>query len=253
MNREVVSTADDRLIYGRRPVVELLRSGGPVERVLLERSAAPSSAIGDIRKRAESAGVPIRMVPRTELDRLTDGGNHQGVAAVTGRFRYSDLSELLARPTPALLFVDGITDPHNLGSLLRSADGAGFDGIVIPTRRAAQVNSTVRRVSAGAAEVVSVARVTNLARALDNARTAGVWVVGLDQEAKESVWASDLLEPPIALLLGAEDRGITPNVREHCDALVTIPSAGRLDSLNVAVAGAVAMFEVARRRGTPVG
>ncbi|MDQ3963489.1 MAG: 23S rRNA (guanosine(2251)-2'-O)-methyltransferase RlmB [Actinomycetota bacterium] len=253
MNREVVSTADDRLIYGRRPVVELLRSGGPAERVLLERSAAPSSAIGDIRKRAESAGVPIRMVPRTELDRLTDGGNHQGVAAVTGRFRYADLPELLARPAAALLFLDGITDPHNLGSLLRSADGAGFDGIVIPARRAAQVNSTVRRVSAGAAEVVPVARVTNLARALDDARTAGIWVVGLDQEAEESLWTSDLLEPPLALVLGAEDRGLAPNVRGHCDALVTIPSVGRLESLNVAVAGAVAMFEVARRRGRRVG
>lgn len=245
--------SDDRLIFGRRPVAELLRSGGAAERVLLERSAAPSSAIGDIRKRAEAAGVPVRMVPRSELDRLTDGGHHQGVAAITGRFRYADLTDLLARPTPALLFLDGITDPHNLGSLLRSADGAGFDGIVIPARRAAQVNSTVRRVSAGAAEVVPVARVTNLGRALDDARAAGVWVVGFDQDAPGSLWTSDLLEPPLALLLGAEDRGISRNVREHCDALVRIPSAGRLGSLNVAVAGAVAMFEVARRRGRPVG
>ncbi|HEV3473457.1 MAG TPA: 23S rRNA (guanosine(2251)-2'-O)-methyltransferase RlmB [Actinomycetota bacterium] len=246
-------TSDDRLIYGRRPVTELLRSGAPAERVLLERSAAPSSAIGEIRKRAESAGVPIRMVPRAELDRVTNGGNHQGVAAITGRFRYADISELLARPSPALLFLDGITDPHNLGSLLRSADGAGFDGVVIPGRRAAQVNSTVRRVAAGAAEVVPVARVGNLATALDEARAAGVWVVGLDQEAEESLWVSDLLEPPVALLLGAEDRGIGRNVREHCDALVRIPSAGRLESLNVAVAGAVAMFEVARRRQGRVG
>lgn len=245
--------SDDRLIYGRRPVAELLRSGAPAERVLLERSAAPSSAIGEIRRRAEAAGVPVRMVPRAELDRLTDGGNHQGVAAITGRFRYADLGELLARPGPALLFLDGITDPHNLGSLLRSADGAGFDGLVIPARRAAQVNATVRRVSAGAAEVVPVARVTNLTRAIDDARTAGLWVVGLDQDAEQTLWGSDLLEPPLALLLGAEDRGIAPNVREHCDALVSIPSEGRLGSLNVAVAGAVAMFEVARRREGPVG
>lgn len=220
---------------------------------MLEAGAAPSSTIGDIRKRAEAAGIPVRMTPRAELDRLTGGGNHQGVAAITGRFRYADLTDLLARPAPALLFLDGVTDPHNLGSLLRSADGAGFDGVVIPARRAAGVTATVRRVSAGAAEVVPIARVTNLARSLDEARAAGIWTVGLDQDADTSLWDSELLDPPVGLVLGAEDRGLGPNVRERCDSLVAIPSAGRLASLNVAVAGAVAMFEVARRRQGAVG
>jgi 23S rRNA (guanosine2251-2'-O)-methyltransferase len=146
-----------------------------------------------------------------------------------------------------VLFLDGVTDPHNLGSLLRSADGAGFHGIVIPARRAAGVTGAVRRVAAGAAEVVPVARVNSLGAALDRAKKAGLWIVGLDEDAGEDLWTSTLLEPPVGLVLGAEDRGISKGVTGRCDALVRIPSAGRISSLNVAVAGAVAMFEASRK------
>jgi 23S rRNA (guanosine2251-2'-O)-methyltransferase len=142
-----------------------------------------------------------------------------------------------------------VMDPHNLGSLMRSADGAGFGGIVIRSKRAARVTPAVRRVAAGAAEFVPVARVPNAGLAVERAKDAGLWVVGLDQDADETVWESESLEPPVAILLGAEDRGISPTVREKCDHLVRIPSRGRVGSLNVSVAGAVAMFEVARRRG----
>lgn len=238
---------DDRLIYGRRPVVELLRRGGGVERILIARETSKDSSIAEIRRRSDSAGVPIRMVPRAELDTVSHGGNHQGVVAHTARFRYADLQDLFGGDA-LVVFLDGVTDPHNLGSILRSADGAGFTGVVIPARRAAGVTSTVRRVSAGASEVVPVARVTNLGRAVDDARTAGLWIVGLDEAAGEDLWASNLLEAPLGLVLGAEDRGLSRHVRERCDAVVAIPSAGRLASLNVAVAGAIAMFEVARRR-----
>ena len=226
-----------------------MRAERAAERILVADHVASSKTLSEIRKRAEHLGVPVRTVPRAEIDRVARGINHQGIVALTGRFRYTPLETLLKSDAPALLFLDGVTDPHNLGSLLRSVDGAGLTGVVLPARRSVGVTSTVRRVSAGAAEVVPVAREGNLGRAIDSAREAGLWIVGLDEEAADDVWSCDLLEPPVALVLGAEDRGISPTIKERCDALVAIPSAGRLSSLNVAVAGAVAMFEIARRRG----
>lgn len=239
---------DDRTLAGRRPVLELLRAGSSIEKILIAKESSRSDIVDEITRRAAAAAVPVRIVPRTEVERLAGDVNHQGVVAQTGRFRYADLPALLGGRDPTLLFLDGVTDPHNLGSLIRSADVAGFTGVVIPARRAAGVTTAVRRVSAGASEVVPVARATNLGRALDEARGAGVWLVGLDEEAGTDIWASNLLEPPVGLVLGAEDRGIGRNVRDRCDEFLRIPLAGRLGSLNVAVAGAVAMFEVARRR-----
>lgn len=238
----------DALVAGRRSVIELLKSGNPVVRVMVAKESAATAPLTEIRKRADDASVPVRVVPRGEIDRLATGLNHQGVVAVVGRYRYTPLERLLSRDQPLLLFLDGVTDPHNLGSLLRSADGAGFDGIVVPANRSAGVNTTVRKVAAGAAEVVPVARVGSLGVALEQAKQAGLWVVGLDEAAEEDLWASELLEPPLALVLGAEGRGISRGVRDRCDGLVKIPSTGRLASLNVGVAGAVAMFELARRR-----
>lgn len=243
--------ADDRVLPGRRPVLELLRSGAGAERILLAQGMAPNSTLGEIRKRAESMSIPVKTVPRSELDKHAQGENHQGVIAFTARYRYAELSGLVTIEEPALLFLDGLTDPHNLGSLLRSADGAGFDGIVLPSRRSVSVTPAVRRVAAGAAEVVPVARVNNLGNAIDEARRAGVWIVGLDQDADHDLWSSPLLERPLGLVLGSEDRGLSPSVRDHCDGLVSIPSMGKLESLNVAVAGAIGMFEVARRGRTP--
>jgi 23S rRNA (guanosine2251-2'-O)-methyltransferase len=233
-------------------VLELLRAGSPVEKIFMAEESAPSDVLEEIKRRAAAAAVPVRVVPRTEVAKLAGGENHQGVVAQTGRFRYADLPALLETPGATLLFLDGVTDPHNLGSLIRSAEVAGFTGIVIPARRAVGVTATVRRISAGASEVVPIARATNLSRALDQARAAGLWLVGLDEEAGTDIWASNLLEPPVGLVLGAEDRGMGRTVRERCDDLLRIPLAGRLESLNVAVAGAVAMFEVARRRAGSV-
>jgi 23S rRNA (guanosine2251-2'-O)-methyltransferase len=238
---------DDRILVGRRPVLELLRAGANAEKILFAQGMAPNSTLGEIRKRADALAIPVKNVPRTELDKHANGENHQGVVAFAGRFRYSEFSDLLKAANPALLFLDGLTDPHNLGSLLRSADGAGFDGIVIPARRSVSVTPAVRRVAAGAAEIVRVARVGNLSQALDEARRAGVWIVGFDQDATEDLWTSTLLERPLGLVLGSEDKGLSQAVKDHCDGLVGIPSLGRLESLNVAVAGAIGMFEVARR------
>jgi 23S rRNA (guanosine2251-2'-O)-methyltransferase len=230
------------VVAGRRVVLELLRAERGAQRILIAQGLAPSSTLGEIRTRATRAGVPVANVPRAQIDRLAQGSNHQGVVAETGRYRYTDLEDLLRPPAPCVLFLDGVMDPHNLGSLLRSADSAGWHGVVLPARRATGVTATVRRTSAGAAEVVPVARVANLAHALDRARAAGLWIVGLDPTAKDSLWTSNLLVPPVALVLGAEDRGISRIVRARCDELVAIPSRGRLDSLNVAMAGAIAML-----------
>jgi 23S rRNA (guanosine2251-2'-O)-methyltransferase len=249
----VTPRADDpdrsgSVLSGRRPVVELLRAGRPAERILIADGVASSSTVAEIRKRARDASIPVKVVPRTEIDRLVEGENHQGVVALTGRYRYSAL-EALFKPDARLVFLDGVTDPHNVGSLIRSAECCGFDGLVVPTHRAAGVTAAVRRVAAGAAEVLPVARVTNLGRALEQAKEHGVWVVGLDGEAEDDVWTSALLEPPIGLVLGAEGRGLSRTIRERCDGLVRIPQRGRIGSLNVAVAGAIAMFEIARREG----
>jgi 23S rRNA (guanosine2251-2'-O)-methyltransferase len=222
--------------------------GNPVVRVLIAKESATTAPVTEINKRAVAASIPVRVVPRVEIDRLAEGLNHQGVVAIVGRYRYTPLDRLLAIDQPMLVFLDGITDPHNLGSLLRSADGAGFHGVVVPIHRSAGVTSTVRKVAAGAAEVVPVARVGNLGVALEQAKQAGLWVVGLDERASEGLWNSELLEPPLALVLGAEGRGLSKNVRDRCDGFVRIPSGGRLASLNVGVAGALAMFELARRR-----
>ena len=241
---------DATVLIGRRPVLELLRAGAPTQKILIAADLAPSGVLGEIRRRAEAAAIPLRVVPKEEIEKMARGSNHQGVLALTGRYRYTPLDRLLEVERPMVLFLDGITDPHNLGSLLRSADGAGFAGVVVPAHRSVTVTGAVRRVSAGAAEVVPVARVTNLGRALDEAREAGLWVVGLDEKADAPLWSADLLEPPLALVLGSEDRGLSRNVRERCDGTVSIPQGGRISSLNVAVAGAIAMFEAARRKAS---
>jgi 23S rRNA (guanosine2251-2'-O)-methyltransferase len=228
-------------------VLELLRARGPVDRILIASNATSSKLISEIRRRADSAAIPLRVVPPRELERVAGELNHQGIVALTSRYRYAPFESLLSRRPQRLLFLDGVMDPHNLGSLIRSAEGAGFEGVVIPARRAAGVSASVRRTSAGASELVEVARVGNVGQALDAARRAGLWTVGLDAAAEQEVWSSTMMEPPVGLVLGSENRGLSKSVRSRCDGLVRIPQLGRIGSLNVSVAGAVAMFEVARR------
>jgi 23S rRNA (guanosine2251-2'-O)-methyltransferase len=225
-----------------------LRAQKSAQEIRISKDAARSELLTEIRGLARAASIPVKDVSRKDLDEIAGGINHQGVAALTARYRYLPLDELLARSPTCILFLDGVMDPHNLGSLLRSADGAGFEGVVIPAHGASGVTNTVRRTSAGAAETVPVARETNMSRSLEAAKSAGLWIAGLDAGADQDLWSSDLMEPPVGLVLGSEDRGLSRGVRERCDGLVRIPGAGRLGSLNVGVAGALAMFEVARRR-----
>ena len=200
----------------------------------------------------EARGVHVERVPRRELDRRLDGARHQGIllevrgAEARGE---RDLEEFLTQlPTPAFLLVlDGVTDPHNLGACLRSADAAGVQGVILPKDRSVGLTPVVRKVACGAAESLPVFSVTNLARALRTLQDAGIWLYGAAGEAEQTLYDIDFTGS-VALVLGAEGGGLRRLTREHCDGLVKIPMAGTVESLNVSVATAVLLYEVVRQR-----
>ena len=195
-------------------------------------------------------GVAVRFVPREEIDRTTQTNTHQGVMAVTSRKVYSDVDDLLENKRGKqafLLVLDGIEDPHNLGALLRSANGAGVDGVVIPERRATGITGTVVKASAGASEHVPVARVVNIARTIEDLKERNVWCVGLDERGTQDYDELDY-NMDCAIVLGAEGKGLHDLVRRKCDMLVKIPMLGSVSSLNVSVAGGIVMYEVLRQR-----
>lgn len=197
-----------------------------------------------------ASGVSVRFVRREEIDRETRTRTHQGVMAFTSRKKFSDLDDILVNKRGQhafLLVLDGIEDPHNLGALMRSADGAGVDGVVIPERRAAGITGTVVKASAGASEHLSVSRVVNIARALEDLKERNVWVVGLDERGGQGYDELDY-NMDCALVLGAEGKGLHDLVRRKCDLLVSIPMVGQIASLNVSVAGGIVMYEVLRQR-----
>lgn len=238
------------VLYGIHAVEEALlarsRSLDHLE-VAKERHDQRLQAIIDL---ARKEGVSLRFAPREQLDRLARTKSHQGVVAVVAGKDYSDLDDLLAHKKGQHSFVavlDGVEDPHNLGALIRTADGAGADGIVIPERRAAAVNATVAKASAGASEHVKIARVVNLARALEEMKERNIWIVGLDERGDRSYDQLDY-QMDCAIVLGAEGHGLHDLVRKKCDYAVSIPMAGKVPSLNVSVAGAIVMYEVARQR-----
>ncbi len=199
---------------------------------------------------ARESGVSVRFVRRDEIDRETKTRTHQGVMAFTSRKKFSDLDDILENKRGQHAFVlvlDGVEDPHNLGALLRSADGAGVDGVVIPERRAAGITGTVVKASAGASEHLSVARVVNIARSLEDLKARNVWVVGLDERGAQSYDEIDF-NMDCAIVLGAEGKGLHDLVRKKCDLLVSLPMMGEVSSLNVSVAGGIVMYEVLRQR-----
>ncbi len=230
-------------IYGVRPVIEALRSR---RREVFEVLDAAGSA-EEVAKAANAAGVPLKRVPRARLEDLARGAAHQGVAALVGPYPYSDLGEILAASDPLLLLLDGVTDPRNLGAVLRAADGAGASGVVIPKDRAVGVTAAAVKASAGASEHVSVARETNLRRAIDRVKEAGVWVYAA--EVGGTAYTGLDLSGPVAFVLGSEGRGVRRLVREGCDGAVSIPMLGAVGSLNVSVAAAVILYEARRQRG----
>jgi 23S rRNA (guanosine2251-2'-O)-methyltransferase len=204
-----------------------------------------------LRERAERAGLRVQTVPSEALVKLVADVAHQGAVAAIRPLKPWDEQELLAAlsetPQPLILALDGVTDPHNLGACLRTADAAGAGAVVVPKDRSAAVDGAARKVAAGAAEFVPVATVTNLVRTLDSLKERGVWVVGTDEEAKQTIHEADL-NRPLALVLGAEGEGMRRLTREHCDFTVRIPMWGHVESLNVSVAAGIALFEARRQR-----
>jgi 23S rRNA (guanosine2251-2'-O)-methyltransferase len=241
------------VIEGRRPVIEALRGARRVERVVVAAGVAERGTLAELLELAAKEGVPVETVPRSVLDEHAETGAHQGVAAVVSQLEPIGLDELLAIPLggtepPFVLALDGIEDPHNLGALVRSAEAAGCHGVVLPRHRSAPLSATAVKSSAGALEHVPVAEVANLTRALERLRAAGLWCIGLDGEAESSLFDLDLADEPVCVVVGGEGAGLHRLVRETCDLLVRIPMAGQVDSLNASVAGALALFEVRRRR-----
>ena len=228
------------IIYGIRPVVEALKS-----RRRRVSEALDSTGSGEISSAAGS--VPIRKAQRSRVDELARGGVHQGVVARVESYPYSSLEEILAAPQLLVLVLDGVTDPRNLGAVLRAADGAGASGVVIPKDKAVGVTAAAVKASAGASEHVRVARVTNLRRAVDSLKAANVWIYAA--EAGGTDYAKLDLAGPTAFVLGSEGRGVRRLVREACDGTVSVPMLGAVSSLNVSVAAAVLAYEARRQRG----
>lgn len=231
------------IIYGLRPVVEALRSKRREVREVLD-----SVGDGEISTEAAVRGIPVKRVPRDRVEELARGGVHQGVVARVEPYPYSGLEEILAAPDPLVVVLDRVTDPRNLGAVLRAANGAGVSGVVVPKDRAAGVTPAAVKASAGASEHVPVARETNLRRALEKMKEASIWVYGAEGGAASAYTKLDL-SGSIAFVLGSEGRGLRPLVREGCDGAVSIPMLGAVSSLNVSVAAAVLLFEARRQRG----
>ena len=254
--REAARPAPGRtLIEGRRPVVEALRAGRPMDRILLA-SGAGRAALGDLLELARRRGVEVQTVPRSVIDAEARSGAHQGVLAIVAPIQPIDLVELLALPLagrqpPFFLALDGVEDPHNLGALARSAEAAGCHGLIVPRHRSAPLSAVAVKTSAGALEHLPVAEVPNLARAVDQLRDSGVWCIGLDGTAEASLFDLQLADEPVCIVVGSEGSGLHRLVRDSCDVLVRIPMSGRVESLNASVAGALALFEVRRRRHSP--
>jgi 23S rRNA (guanosine2251-2'-O)-methyltransferase len=239
------------VLYGLHPVEEAIRSGSrQLDHVSVARERR-DERLEQLINLCRTAGIRVSIEPRDQLTRLARTDAHQGVLAVVRERKFLGVEDLLApnanQQHRFFLALDGVEDPHNLGALLRTADGAGVDGVIIPERRSAPVTATVAKTSAGASEHVRIARVTNLVRALEQMKQKNVWVLGLDERGSPDYTDFDF-KTDCVLVLGREGAGLHDLVKKTCDHLLRIPMAGQLSSLNVSVAGAVVMYEAMRQR-----
>jgi len=236
------------LIAGRNNVMAALEAERSLTKIYVSKSIRGN--MQPLLSLAREQGCPLQFVPREKLDEMAKGLNHQGVLAETAAWQYFELDQLLAgldvKDNPILLLLAGVEDPHNLGALLRSGECAGVDGIILPMRRSAQLTATVARVSMGAIETVPVCRVGNLAQTLDLLKKKGFWVAAADMGG-QNYWQVKW-DFPVVLVLGSEGSGVPRLLREKSDYVVSIPTRGRVNSLNVSVAGAVLIYEILRQR-----
>ncbi len=244
--------ASSRAVYGLHPVRELLRAGNQIRGIQLAATRTASPVVDEIRSLAEERRVPVEIVDRDHLDDLLGDGVHQGVLADAVPFPYSDAATVVLRAqnaqTPGFLVaLDQVTDPHNLGSIARTAEALGAHGMIVPGRRAAHVTPMVEKAAAGALAHLPLAR-ANLAQAIDRAKQAGFWVLGLAADGACSIDESQLLAEPVLLIVGSEGDGMSRLTTDSCDQLVSLPMDGHVGSLNASVAAGLAMFSVRQAR-----
>ncbi|MDE1548580.1 23S rRNA (guanosine(2251)-2'-O)-methyltransferase RlmB [Jeotgalibaca sp. YN-L-12] len=242
---------NDDFVIGKHAVFETLQSDRDINKLFLQEGIG-GGKIGEILELAKERQIQIQIVPKSKLDLLSDNGNHQGVMLATAAFQYAtidDLFEVAAAKgeDPFFLILDGIEDPHNLGSILRTADASGVHGVIIPKRRAVGLTGTVAKTSTGAIEHVPVVRVTNISRTIAELKEKGVWIFATDMEGQGyHQWDASL---PLAVVIGNEGKGVSRLVKESADGTIHIPMRGHVQSLNASVAAGLIMYEVYRKRG----
>ena len=240
------------IIEGRNPVIEALKAGRPVNKILLDRNIRRPGAVDMILTLSRSRGVPVEFVGRQVIEKQTSTSSNQGVIAFVEAKELVDLDELMAvsraMPGPPLyLLLDGIEDPHNMGAILRTAEATGVHGVVIRERRAVGITPAVVRASAGAVEYIHIARVANISQAVVTLKKKGVWVTGIDMDGQADYRELDFTLPT-AIVIGGEGQGLSELVRKRCDWVASIPMKGKIKSLNASVAAAVIMYEALRQR-----
>jgi len=240
------------IVAGRQPVVEALKSGRSINRILLARNAVRHEAIAELLRLARGRGVPVEYVDRAVLDKTAATSVHQGVLAYAAAKEYVSLDDLLAvshkkEEAPLYCILDGLEDPHNLGAIIRSAEASGVHGLIIRARREVGLTAVVAKASAGAIEYVPVARVPNISRAIEQLKKEGIWAVGIDAAGTVAYYKVDF-RLPTAVVIGSEGKGISDLVRRKCDLLAAIPMRGKISSLNASVAAALVMYEAFRQR-----
>ena len=237
-------------IIGRNPVLEAIRSGRSVDKILVKKGKYEGSIVPIIKK-AKDAGIIIQEVERAKLDQIAEGENHQGVIAYVSAYDYVSVKDILDKAReknepPFVIICDKITDPHNLGAILRTANCVGAHGVIIPKRNSVGLNSVVAKTSAGAVEYTPVAKLTNIANTIDSLKDEGLWIAAADMDGQE-MYDIDL-KGSLGLVIGSEGEGISRLVREKCDFIASIPMAGEINSLNASVAAGVLMYEALRQR-----
>ncbi len=241
-------------LYGINPVREALASASgrrPTQLCLVKGES--NARLREISEIAESSQIPVRMLTRQELDKLAGHSHHQGALLRLTPFEYADLDDLLvlwrqSQRSAFMMILDGITDPHNFGAILRSAEVAGCHGVIVAKDRSCPVTPVVEKTAAGALSYLPLCQVTNLSRALEDLKAAGIWCYGLaGDEGSSDLYSADL-GGDVAIVVGSEGKGLRPNIRKHCDALLAIPMGGQVGSLNASVAAGVALFEVVRQK-----
>lgn len=252
-SRETEDDARDRedRVEGRRPVLEVLRSDRPVNKIFIERGN-PDPTLARIAALAREKGIPIQYVDKRKLDMMSLARIHQGVILDAAVKEYAEVEDILRIASergedPFIVILDGITDTNNFGSIIRSAECAGAHGIIIPKRRSATLNATVAKVAAGAQEFIAIARVGNLAQTVRELKAKGIWMAGADPEGDKAYYETDM-KGPIGLIIGSEGEGLSRVVKEQCDFLVKIPMKGKISSLNAGVAAGLLLFEIAKNR-----